>query len=219
MTEATTSIKITDTEMLLLASVDRSEIAEAVDAARSRLASVERYPDLTPERAGFIADVIREAQTNGRLLQQWKNIRYCELCGAAGEYRLPSRRHKKERYYAIGGVELAYRFVTMQNFATLGCCRACFAAVESSLLAALQDVPAEYPTHWEGAPQRWKRHDNKKCNACDWTGHEGEMIGLPAVMGRGTYPGQCPECGAKNEWLGRRKIETMDGFMVVEVTP
>lgn len=215
----TTSVKVTDTEMLLLVSVDRPEIAEAVAAARGRLTSIERYPDLTPEHAGFIADVILEARTNGRLTRLWRRIRYCSLCGASGEYRLPSKRHKNERYYPIHGVELAYRVVTMREHVALGCCDTCWHAVESTLLAALQDVPAEYPTHWEGAPQRWKRHDNKKCTACDWTGHEGEMARLPTVMGGGTYPGQCPECGAKNEWLGPQNIETVDGFTVVEVSP
>lgn len=209
-------VKLTDGEILLLDSIERLEIRAIVAAARSRIESVGAYPGLTPERAAFIADVLIEAREAGILIRQWKQIRSCSVCGASGEYRLPSKRHKKERFFEISGVELAKRFISMKGYTAVGCCSACFESVEAHLIEALQGVPVEIPECWEAAPHRWKRYDKRHCTKCEWTGHEGEMRQLPAIM-RGTYPGGCPNCDAENSAFGLRLIERADGFVMVEL--
>lgn len=217
----TRSYKLTDEEALLLDGKVRDDVQKLVTAARGRLAAVLDHPDLSPELAGFIADVVSEAEERGRLILRWEWVMWCPVCrNDAGYVLFKSGRRKgkprKRRY--LQAVELASRFVTVKGSVALGCCSECLAAVEPALVSALASARAEIPKRFvaEGRPD-WRRWELRRCKGCGWEGHEGEMRELPALMG-GRYRGGCPACPAENRPLGPTRIERRDGFVVVEAS-
>jgi hypothetical protein len=116
----------------------------------------------------------------------------------------------------MSGVDLHDSFVIMSGHASIGGCLECVQACLPTLRQLLSDVAAELPKELRNEVSALhKRHRNKKCSACGWAGHEGQMGDMPAIMG-GSYKGKCPQCGAENLPLGRTIIETVDGFTVVE---
>jgi hypothetical protein len=211
-----------------LMAVARNRRKVEVDAAKERLVAVAHLPELAPDLAAFVADVCREARKNGVLDYRHVNTTYCRLCKRSDGYwpvRRSSRYKRKgepdrDNPKTFAGKDLAQRFVVMQGHATLGGCDQCIEAARPHLLAALADIPCEVPQRFTGEAPRFKKHRNAVCTACGWTGHEGQMGKLRTMMGDGWYPGECPQCHAKNEPLGRRKIDTdesKNGFTVEEV--
>lgn len=218
----TPRIEISDEELALLDGRVGEALQAHVSAAVSRLSAANAYPDLTPKQAGLIADAVREAQASGRLVWYHRRIRYCPLCESGGGFVLYKSGPRKgrpnyDRPLSMPGIELAYRFVTIDGSVAMGGCQDCIGPVIPHLKAALVGVPAALPDMLvtEGA-QRFNRFDNRRCTACGWTGHEGEMGRQRTLMGDGTYPATCPSCKAENRIFGSRTIETIDGFTVVE---
>lgn len=218
--------ELLDTEWLLLDGQCRPEVQIMVDAARERLVMRGRYANMEPALAGFIADVIREAQQEGQLIYQHRRITFCPLCKRAAAYPVyKSGRKKGQPNYSkprlgFAGIELAYRFVRIEGHVALGGCADCINGVEPWLREELRGVPTQLTESLkaDGEPQRI-RYKRKRCKLCGWEGHEGEMRQLPAIMGS-SYPGGCPNCPAETG-LFRNDIEHCEGFVVeeLEATP
>lgn len=216
-----TRVDLSDAELVLLDGRCGETVQAEVDAARDRIAARGRHPTMPPALSGLVADAATEARTNGRLVWTTKPIDYCPLCGWVGKpARYKSGPRKGEikpngRRGMTGGVDLAHRFVTIQHHVRLGGCRECVETAEPALRKELRGVPAQVPDRLraEGEPKR-VRYERRRCKSCGWEGHEGRMGRLTAVMG-GTYPGECPDCGAKQLPLGPLEFEHVDGFDVV----
>lgn len=211
-------VTLTDEELALLDGKVSEKVQVEVDAAKARLAARAELSGLNEKQAGFVADVVSEAATNGFLRFQWKPLSYCKVCSKSGGYAKyksgPNRgldNWKKPLY--LNGVELADRFVTIQGRATVGCCKECFDIVKPYLKAKLEDMQVELSKPllgqlgMEGDP-KWKKWPKARCKKCGWEGHEGELRNIPAVMG-GYYKGGCPACEAENKPLAfDRPVET-----------
>lgn len=213
---------LTDNELILLDGQCREETQREVDKAKARLAMIAAIPDASAADAAFIADAVTEAQSTGRLIFAHVRIRSCRVCKASGGYRRYTRNgryHRKgdpnyDKPTYLNGVELAKRFVTMQGHATLGCCSDCFKRIQPALIEKLADVHAEISKGITGTDPAFKRFDKMTCEKCGWTGHEGQMRLLRAIMD-GNYSGGCPNCPAENRFLGPTLIKHQDGFEVV----
>lgn len=216
-------IELTDNELVLLDGKVSGEVQEEVDRAKARVDAVEAYSDhadITPTLAAFIADVVHEARTQGRLVANHVRIRSCRLhdeyYGFVKYKSGPNQgRPNYKRPIAKPGREFARRFVTVEGHVTLGGCNECIEKALPALREALIGVPAQLPDLLvtEGAP-RFTRYDDRECLECGWTGHEGQMGRLPAILG-GDYPGKCPSCGAEKLPFGPQKFKTLDSFTVV----
>lgn len=212
-------VELSDAELLLLDGGCSEKVQAEVDAARSRLDTAAAMPDVSPEMAGLIADAVTEAKTNGLLLWRATRARSCVVCGKRAGYwvfKSGPRRGREDwnRPLSFYAVEMADRFVRMENHLTLGCCQDCAQELRPLIAAALADVQAQVPDHIaaQGRP-KWKKHGRRECPDCGWQGHEGEMRLLRAVMG-GMYPGGCPSCPFDSTFLGR-SFTILDGFDVV----
>lgn len=179
---------------------------------------------LSEKEAAMVAEIVATARSRGRLTFAPRRIEACPCCGRRDGY-YPHQRsgkyHRKgEPNYktpkTFAGYDLDQGFIVMQGHIGVGFCETCRERVEAVLLPLLAGVEAEYPERWHGAPQRFRRFDHKRCTACGWEGHEGEMRQFRTLMGDGAYPGGCPKCPAENLPLGRRVIEPRDGFSLVE---
>lgn len=217
-------IDLADDELLVLDGRCSVKVQARVDVVKSRRAAVVAMPDVPEAIAMFVSDVVREAQTQGKLVFGWRRLRRCEVCGTRAGYATytrATRHHRKgeensDRPLTLQGVELAQRFVTIEGSATVGCCTKCWEQAKPIAAVALHDVQAEMPEAVTGEKPRWKRWDKVRCTLCGWVGHEGEMRMLAAMFG-GQYPGRCPRCPGQNLPLGRRVIETTGGYAVVSV--
>jgi hypothetical protein len=218
-----TRVALTDEELAVLDGRASDEVQVQVDAAKARLAARDEHPDLPPHLAGLVADVVTEATSNGELRFRTERLRYCPLCEThAGYVEFKSGPRKGQNNWnrprTIPGIEFAYRFVSVQGHVTVGGCRECVDEAMPVIREALRGVRAQVPKalRTEGGP-RYVKHDNRRCTKCGWTGHEGQMTRQRTLMGDGTYPAGCPDCGAENLPLGRDVVERIDGFEVVEV--
>lgn len=216
-------LRLTDEELAVLDGKCRPDTQAEVDAALRRLDAVATHPDLSAQQAKLLADVITEAQTNGLLVWHSRRTRSCDLCDKSYGYhkfksgpRRGTDNHSKPKTYAA--VELADRFVRVENMLNLGCCADCMVDMAGVLAEALRGVRAEVPPRLavDGRPP-WRRYMRSQCPSCGWEGHEGEMRQLRTVMGDGTYPGGCPACPFEATFLGRQ-FKSLDGFDVVEET-
>lgn len=213
-------VSLTADEIVLLDGQVRPDVQAKVDEAKEAKA-LEDFAD-DAAQARFIADALREARTNGRLILRWVSLHYCDYSGKSagyGTHRRGGKYHRKgETDYGkpltMAGVELADRFIHIQGRAALGCCREFWDKVLPKLAAKLADVKAEIPEGITGHPPRWKRFGLCRCEKCGWSGHEGQLLKLPALFG-GHYAGECPSCHAKNLPLCPSVVKTVDGFELV----
>lgn len=220
-TELLTVVTLTDDELRALSGRCRPETQTKVTAALMRIAARTDYPDLPPALAGLIADVFGEARDTGQLIYQRRPITRCRLCRAESTYapfksgpRRGQPNYSKPR--PVQGVELAHRFVSVNMHVTLGGCLTCVERCVPAICAALVGVPVAVPDKLRalGQPRR-VRHDNRHCKKCGWTGHEGQMRYERTLMGDGTFPSKCPDCGAGGALS--RDVERVPGWVVVPV--
>lgn len=214
------SVTLTDDELVLLDGRCRDEVQERVDAAKARLAAIDLYA-LPEALAGLIADVVTEARRNGELVFWNRRINACSLCGEnPGYVKFKSGRRKGEPDYnrrlRLAGIELARPVISFDGSVHLGGCKDCVERALPFIRDALASVPAQVPDVL-AAPGRaaWVKSKRRKCTACGWEGHEGQMGKSRTLMGDGSYPSTCPECGAENRPLGRLVVDIADGFDVV----
>ena len=218
-----TTVRLTDEELLLLDGKCSPKAQEAVEKAKARLAVQLELPAHLQHFDDFIRRVVLLAQEEGKLVYQQRRTHRCPICKVGGEYatyRRSSRTHRRgepdySKPITLAGIELAERFVVVKDTLTLGCCTKCMEAIKPHLIQALGGVKAEMPEAL--MPTHWKKWDNMRCSKCGWEGHEGQMGKLRTLFGNGYYRGQCPQCGAKNEF-GTLLIKKAEGFTLVEVT-
>lgn len=220
--DKTTLVHLTDTELALLDGQASAKVQVQVAAALARLQAAEAYPDLTPRQAGFVADVVSEANENGEVILHRRRIRHCSICGrSGGYYRFKSGYRKGENDYkrplSFAAFEMARRFVTVDMHVSVGGCEDCVTPLLPLVADALRGVPAEVPARLraEGEPERSK-HRRYRCTVCEWRGHEGQMGRSRTLIGDGTYPSTCPSCGAENRPLGKQLVEWDVGWVVTD---
>jgi hypothetical protein len=216
------SVKLTADELVRLDGVCSADVQAEVDKAKSAL-RIGATQSLTPKQSQFVAHVVATANTDKLLVYSSRRIRSCLICDAfAGYATYKSGRnkgranHDKPRHLA--SVELRDTFLTVDGHVSVGGCKACVDALLPVLRAELADVRAELPDQLraEDAP-RFKRYRLAVCTSCGWTGHEGLMRPVRALMG-GTYPGGCAVCSASNKPFDQELVTiSRDEFAVVEM--
>lgn len=216
------AVTLTDAELMALDGHCRPEIQAKVDAAKSRLDFAEDYPDLTVAQAGFVADVVNEAITSGRLVWHRAKMRHCNPGAHRPDppyvlYKSGPRRgqpnYDRRRY--LHGRELAQRFINIEGAPLVSACDDCLTPLLPVLVDALARVRVQLPPELSspGRPD-WRRRALRKCTKCTWEGHEGQMTAERTVIGDGWYPAYCPNCGAGGAFS--RDVEHVDGFEVVD---
>ena len=210
-----TTVSLTDEDLLKLAESADHATAQAAAKCAERVALVERLKDVPAHIAGLVADAVAEARESGELVYYNRRISRCAHCGATSTWTKPARR-RKEVEVQLSGVELARRFVYVQGHVSVGGCSECVKAAAPIIAAELSGVPAQLPSQIvaEGV-STWVKWGRVKCKKCNWTGHEGQLGRLPAIMG-GTYPGRCPSCSAERMPFGLDPFEHIDGFELIE---
>jgi len=197
------SVKLTADELIQLDGKVRPEVQAEVNEAKEAK-SLETVVNNASE-ARFIAEVVREAETKGRLVFKYISIHRCDYSGKSAGYakhKRSGRYHRKgelnfEKPLTMTGVDLAHRCITINGYATLGCCLEFWDAVRSKLAARLEGVKAEIPEEITGHSPLWKWFQKFHCTECGWEGREDQLGKLPGVLG-GYYAGECPNCFAQN---------------------
>lgn len=216
MSALTFDVELTVTELAALnAAPVRPDVQAEINLALLSDWACARHG--VPERVGLLAaKAVREAAVEKRLLWQPRSLRFCPICRKdPGYVKYKSGPRKGEsnlnRPRVLRGVEMAARFIRIEGSVTIGGCVECVDGAAPIIRELLRDVPAELPEPLNPDGRKLKRHARRRCSACGWTGHEGQMGRLPAVFG-GHYPGKCPSCGAKNKPFARDEIETLKGY-------
>lgn len=148
-----------------------------------------------------------------------KQIRFCPICERAGSYlKYKSGRNKglsnfnKPTY--LNGYKFNEGFITIQGYGDI--CRDCenkhsvIKTVASYILE--QNLPVELKNNKE---TNYRKDPIQICFQCNKEMQTSKMGKLDAIMG-GTYPGRCPNCGAKEMLFGASHKST-DKYVMVRV--
>ena len=220
----TTLVLLTDDELVVLDGLGGLDLQKKVDSAKIRIGSRPIASHLSKEDADLIGRIVAEAKENGQLVFYRQSVKSCSTCGKKCDYprhSRSSRTHRRgdlnyDRPILFSGTEFAKRFVTMQNYVTVGACSECVERLLPEIKKALVGLEVELPValQTEGLPC-YKKSENKRCKKCSWQGHEEELGNLRTFMGDGYYRGKCPSCGAESG-LFNHTIESRDGFVMIE---
>lgn len=220
MNDPTTSVLLTDSELLLLDGACTDKVQAEVDLARERIACALRHPDLAPAAIKVVVAAVAEARTSGSLTYERQPLTRCPVCEATGGYlpyksgpRKGQPNHSKPT--RLRGIELKASFVRFEGHVSIGACATCMAEIAPMIAAELATVPAELPTQLRAEGTfAWVKDVHRHCKHCGWTGGTSKLGLLPAVLG-GQYPGKCPSCGDEQRPLGERFIETLDTYDLI----
>lgn len=209
-------------EILLLDGKCNPDIQKKINVAKRAQENILKYSDLTPLEATFVGNLVNEATTNGILVFSHRNIDACPVCNKIAGYAKYSRTSKYHRKgdtnhskpLSFRGFEFAKRFVSFKGSVTIGCCKDCWEKLKNIIIEQVKDIKAEI--NIPGITSKFKRYDRRKCKECGWEGGKNEMGMLPALMG-GKYPGICPKCKAKSNFLDPSIFEIADGFELIEI--
>lgn len=201
----TIRVDLLPAELLLLdgCSAVRPEIKRAVGIARHGR-DIQLAHALTERQANFVARLFDHARENGELHFRFMSIHNCDLCGRSGGWG----GRRKDKPLNLSGFDCDTSFVSVRDYASLGGCTLCWQVIWRVAKVVLTNVRAQLPDQLraDGAP-RWIRWPRCTCTACGWTGNEGQLGELNAIMS-GKYRGVCPNCDAKNLPLGRTIIKS-----------
>jgi len=211
-------VKLTDDEIVLyLSACTRPKVVECVAGATARIAL--RGDGVSGGAAKMITEAVAEAAASGLLIYRCSSIGSCGVCGKSAGYALRKRASRAgrkgspmyDRPLYMSGVELRDSFVTMKGHVSIGGCKEC---VDAALPRIVDLVTAAelrwFPDHLDFDADV-KREDHYACKKCEWSGRESYVGRSRAMMGNGTYPSTCPDCGAKNEPFGKRHISIVAG--------
>ncbi len=205
-------VSLTFDELACLDGKCSAKVQEKLDKAREQRSLIAEIASDDADAARIAASIVQSVKARLQLDQTYQNAKEgyisgrCECCKTTPGY-VPYARSGR---YAVKGQPNRDRPRTrhMTKFNGTGLCQACVARVKPLLVEALKDVPAQYPQGFfgEGYVSPLTVHEAAYCTACDWEGHEGQMLRKGALMG-GTYPGGCPSCKAENLMFGRTIVE------------
>jgi hypothetical protein len=153
---------------------------------------------------GFILKVVAELEANGKIGFRTDHVS-CEICGKRSSIsNYQSGRRKNHINYAkstlVSGVFFSSDFVHFQGRPRLGICDGCHARIKDELIATLRPLRFDYSAYIKDCPYR--KDDERLCHQCNQPMYESEMGRQSTLMGNGTYPSECPKCGAGTGFFG-----------------
>ncbi len=210
----TTSMLLTDAQLVLLDGHVDEKGQLRVDEAKRRLADIQAFAHLDPAVAELISDLRIKAEQKGKLAFRRRQARKCRVCGKQADYAKYTRNtkyHSKgevrfDKPLYMSAIDLDPSGVHVIGHVNLGCCKVCWEKHKDTIAEAFTEVRAELPAQFTGHPLRWKCWTRVTCKKCGWKGNEGQLGLMRAMMG-GTYRGQCPACDAKTLPLGSDAFE------------
>ncbi len=222
MSQAIYSVKLTDSEILLLDGKVSGEVQAEIDKCKFAV-SLQSNTALSDKQRKLISEIVHIAKTTGRLTRMERGTKHCPSCQKdAGYYLYPrsGRHHRKgdknyDKPKSLRGYDYDRGLVGITNTIFHGCCTECQPVFEPALKEALLGVEAELPPQlaWGTTFKRW---DKMKCECCGWQGHEGQMGTSPTIMGDRRYRSTCPGCGVVNT-LFNTKVKADAGFTLVKL--
>jgi len=195
MDKMKTSICLTDDELLLLDGRCLPETQTIIDSVKERN-YLSNTCSLTESQSKVIVDIVTCARSRGAVDFRWTAIsgwQSCQVCGKRAGYSLfktgmnKGKENTKKPWY-IYGAKIGSEFI----------CNDCYKALKPVIVRHLALIQCELAMELmsEGAAKMVKSVACK-CNKCEWTGHEHQILAKMCLMGRGYYPGKCPGCGAE----------------------
>jgi uncharacterized protein YlaI len=170
------------------------------------------------KEAAFIEKVIREGRAKGKIRFKIERAVSCEICDKSSHietYSAGRRRgeYKYSKCKLLRGVSFAEDFTVINGRPRLGVCVDCWDKIKDDLVARIKTEKFEYKSLLADCPYR--KDDKRICFECGQDMYVSEMGKLPAMMS-GTYPGECPHCGAKSLLFGKSHKVTSD-FRIIEI--
>jgi hypothetical protein len=152
----------------------------------------------------FILKVVAELESKGRIGFSTDYVS-CEICGKRSTItNYESGKRKGHMNYAkselVSGVCFSNDFVRFQGRPRLGICDECYARIKEELLATIRPLHFDSSALIKDCPYR--KDDERLCHQCNQPMYESEMGRQPTLMGNGTFPSDCPKCGAKTGFFG-----------------
>jgi len=205
----TTSVHLTDEQLLILDQKCDSKIQTEIDNAKARIKAVKKYPNLEPHLAKLLADILVHAKKEQKLIFRDTTTHHCAVCQRGKGFFA----RKEDR--PLLAIELEHSFVTIKNHISVGGCRKCVMAIIEPLKKELAKLKVELPEQLAG-PVTYKRYEKVRCTKCRWNGHEGEMGLKPTFFGDGTYRATCPNCHSENSFGVGPIIRNKKEYVVVK---
>jgi hypothetical protein len=210
-------VYLTAQELLLLDGKVRENIQKTIDACKQELSVGFDMPVMN--------EVILASLKNGMLTWRFKGINHCPYCNKTrdyAKYKRDSANHRKgeddyNKPISYFGVAFNEGFIASQNRGDM--CQECFK--EKKVLERLidyildKDLKIQIQKN-EYKPTRYKKDEIRICYNCKKEMQESKMGRSPGLMGPGTYPSTCPECGAESIFLGKHH-ECTNKFVMLPV--
>jgi hypothetical protein len=217
------SVDLTFEELALLDGRVNEKAQRVIDNSKEAH-RIKTESGLSDTEAAMTQKIILSARDQLRLTFHYENIARCPCCGRSDGYwpvrRTTKYKRKGEPDYdnpkLIRACSVNPGFVTVRHHISLGWCPSCEDRVKPAVLSALKDDQIEVSQLLTGVPPKFKRHQNRECE-CGWKGHEGEMKWETALMGNGTFPSRCPQCGAGG--IFNSSVKIADGYSIVPIDP
>ena len=214
----TYDVSLTTDELLLIDGKVSKKAQEVIEKAKQE------------KSVGFDIDLLNEvivaSTKRGRLTWTFKQIRHCDFCDKKRKYAgytRTTRWHTKgdpnyDRPIYYGGVAFNQGFITIKGRGDM--CQSCFSKMEvlKKLIDYIldNDLKIEIQKN-DYKDTRYKVDDLRICYQCKKEMYESEMGRRHALMGQGTYPSECPHCGAKSIPFGRsHEVTTKHRMIKVE---
>lgn len=220
MSELLFEVKLTLDELYMLDPTKISDEARSIRLTAIGAHGCALHYGVT-EREGLFLQRIRELAIEQKYLYPRAcRIDYCRLCDKGPNivyYQSGRNKGREKSRYGNSGYEFKDSSIRVSGHVSCGCCASCLERLLPHIREQVKDIEAEISEKITGHPNKWKRYLNKQCTKCGWAGHEGQMLKERTVMGDGWYPAGCPECKAKNLFMGQVFVKTGTGYTVVEV--
>lgn len=203
----TTTVYLTDQELLHLDGKCEEETQKKIDQAKLRIKEAENFPELPEKASRFLSNLISNIKRSGKLeVSRQSTTWWCDLCGKQPQH--PT--YKRNTRHALKGEPNTNKPkipISVMKLNGSRLCNECVKRWQDSFVKHTKDLKAEIPKVWSGEEPKYEKYYKVTCTKCGWKGHEGQMLDGTALMGGGTYKAECPECHAKNFGFGPTLIE------------
>lgn len=208
--DETYDVKLTYSELLLLDGKTSEKAQAIIDVAKKENSIGFELP--------IMNEVITEAEKLGKLTwrhDSGRSCRYCDKSYDYARYKRSSRFHNKgdqnyEKPLYYRGIQFNTGFVVTTG--TFDMCLDCLG--EQNVLERIihyivdNDLKIEIQKN-KYVETKYLKDDKRVCYSCKEGMYESEMGRQRAMMG-GTYPCNCPKCGAGSD--GRESHKITDDF-------